>query len=200
MAIPFAVVRFRHFPTWMSWYSIMVYGLCGSRYYRWFGLRATAVENGNAGPKLHWLVWEESVFSALPCDGDLTVKNDTPIWFLGASTQLFLAYCLYFRVILKKWQRKDGFAPIGSSAEEGPALPISICRENGHAMRKWTQISRPAWSVRPYWSPGTAQATFPNGPQSDPTGAQPGPNCAQPGPNRGPTGAQPGPTWNVAWA
>ena len=32
--------------------------------------------------------------------------------------------------IFKKWQRKVCFASIDSSAEEGPALPIAMCREN----------------------------------------------------------------------
>ena len=42
-----------------------IYGSCGSRNYRRIGRRATDMKNGNAGPKLHWLVWEESGFSAL---------------------------------------------------------------------------------------------------------------------------------------
>ena len=41
-------------------YSV-VYGICGSRNYR-----ATDIKNGNAGPKLHWGLWEESSFFALP--------------------------------------------------------------------------------------------------------------------------------------
>ena len=54
---------------------------------------------------------------------------------------------LYF----KKRQRKDCFAPIDSSAEVGPALPIAISRENDDAMRELTEISRPAYSVYTFW-------------------------------------------------
>ena len=37
---------------------------------------------------------------------------------------------------LKKWQRKDRFAPIDSNALVGPALPIAICRGKRDAMLK----------------------------------------------------------------
>ena len=40
-------------------------GLCGSRNYC-IGRRATDVQSGNAGPKLHWLVQEKSGFPARP--------------------------------------------------------------------------------------------------------------------------------------
>ena len=50
-----------------------LYGLCGSRNYRRIGRRTTdvKVKSGNAGPKLHWPVWEESGFSALPSDREI---------------------------------------------------------------------------------------------------------------------------------
>ena len=41
----------------------------------------------------------------------------------------FLAYCLYIRPILQKWQGKVGFAPIDFNAVAGPPLPIAICRK-----------------------------------------------------------------------
>ena len=41
-----------------------LYGVCGSRNYRRFGLRATDVKNGNAGPKLHWLTFSRLLFVA----------------------------------------------------------------------------------------------------------------------------------------
>ena len=50
--------------------------------------------------------WEKSGFSALPCDRDYSVKIDTLLWLFGALTKLFLAYCLYIRVIFKECQRK----------------------------------------------------------------------------------------------
>ena len=48
--------------------AYLVYGSCGSRKYSRIGRHATDVKNGNAGPKLHWLVWQESGFPALPCE------------------------------------------------------------------------------------------------------------------------------------
>ena len=71
-----------------------LYGLCGSRNYRRFGRRATDVKNGNAGPKLHWLVWEKRGFQALLCERYFLTENkghDGDIW---ANIKLFLAYCL----------------------------------------------------------------------------------------------------------
>ena len=55
-----------------------LYGSCGSRNYRRIGRRATDLKNGNAGPKLHWLVWEESGFSALPSDRGISAINVNP--------------------------------------------------------------------------------------------------------------------------
>ena len=71
-----------------------LYGLCGSRNYRRFGRRATDVKNGNAGPKLHWLVWEKRGIPALLCERYFLAENkghDGDIW---AKSKLFLAYCL----------------------------------------------------------------------------------------------------------
>ena len=71
-----------------------LYGLCGSRKYRRFGRRATDVKNGNAGPKLHWLVWEKRGFQALLCERYFLAENkgyDGDIW---AKIKLFVAYCL----------------------------------------------------------------------------------------------------------
>ena len=45
-----------------------VYGVCGSQNYHRFGHRAMDVKTGNAGPKLHRLVWEKSGFPARPCE------------------------------------------------------------------------------------------------------------------------------------
>ena len=56
-----------------------LYGSCGSRNSRRFGSRATDLKNGNAGPKLHWGLWEKIGFSALPCDRGYVPKIDTPI-------------------------------------------------------------------------------------------------------------------------
>ena len=78
-----------------------LYGICGSRNYRRFGRRATDVKTGNAGPKLHWLVWERISFLALPLDTYFLAENkghDGDIW---AEIKLFLAYCLFIRPILK---------------------------------------------------------------------------------------------------
>ena len=122
----------------------LVYGGCGSRNHRRFGRRATDVKNGNAGPKLHWLVWEKSGFLALASKLDFLVENKVHEGNTWAKIKLFLAYCLYFRAVFKEWQRKCRFAPIESNAKVGPALLMSICRENGHAMREFTEISRPA--------------------------------------------------------
>ena len=42
-----------------------LYGRCESRNYCRIGRHATDVKNGNAGPKLHWRLWEKSGFPAL---------------------------------------------------------------------------------------------------------------------------------------
>ena len=47
-----------------------LYGICGSRNYRRVGRRATEGKNGNAGPKLHWRLWEKKGFPAPLCDPD----------------------------------------------------------------------------------------------------------------------------------
>ena len=70
--------------------------------------------------------------------------HDGEIW---PKCKLFLAYCLQIRAIFKKIWQKGRFAPIDSSAEEGPALLFAICRENDDAMHTKTGISRPAYSV-----------------------------------------------------
>ena len=119
-------------------------GGCGSPNCGRIGRRAVGVKNGNAGPKLHWRLWERRGFLALPSDWEFSAKNDYPYGPLGVETQLFLAYCLHFRPIFKERQRKVGFAPIDFNAEVGPALPFAICRENGDAMYKYTGISGPA--------------------------------------------------------
>ena len=106
------------------------------------GRRATDVKNGNAGPKLHWPVWEESGFSPLPSDRDISAKNYYPHGRVEVKTKQFLAYCLYVRPIFKEWQRKYCFAPIDSNAKTGPAFTFAICRENSDAMREMTEISR----------------------------------------------------------
>ena len=72
----------------------LLYGICGSRNYRRFGRRATDVKKGNAGPKLHWLVWEKGGFPALPCERcflEDTKGQNGNIW---AQSKLFLDYCL----------------------------------------------------------------------------------------------------------
>ena len=123
--------------------SLGLYGVCGSRNYRRFGRRATDVKTGN-GPKLHWLVWEESCFPALPCERYFLAENNGHDGNTWAQIKLFVAYCLYIRPIFKEWQRKCCFPPIDSSAVAGPAFPFAICQENGHAMRELPEISRPA--------------------------------------------------------
>ena len=74
------------------------------------------VKTGNAGPKLHWLVWEKSGFPALPCERYFLAENkghDGDIW---AKIKLFPTYCFYIRPIFKELQRKDRFPPIESNA------------------------------------------------------------------------------------
>ena len=48
--------------------TLPVYGICGSRNYRRFGRRATDVKKGNAGPKLHWCLWDKSGLLYLTLD------------------------------------------------------------------------------------------------------------------------------------
>ena len=72
----------------------LLYGICGSRNYRRFGRRATAVKTGNAGPKLHWLVWEKSGFLALPSERYILAENKAHVGDIRAEIKLFLAYCL----------------------------------------------------------------------------------------------------------
>ena len=64
---------------WLEKTFFSIYRVCGSRHSRRFGRRATHVKTGNAGPKLHWSLWGESGFSALPFDWGYAPKNDTPI-------------------------------------------------------------------------------------------------------------------------
>ena len=102
------------------------------------------MKNGNARPKLHWRLSEQMGFLTLRSHREFSAKNDYPYGQLGVGTQLFLAYCMYFRPIFKERQQKVGFAPIDFNAEVGPALLIAICREKGDAMYKYTGISGPA--------------------------------------------------------
>ena len=63
----------------------MQYGICGSRNYRRFGRRAADVKTENAGPRLHWLVWEKSGFLAFPCERYFLAENnghDGDLWDL----------------------------------------------------------------------------------------------------------------------
>ena len=86
-------------------------------------------------------------FPALPCERYFLAENkghDGDIW---AKIKLFLTYCLYIRPIFKERLRKYCFPPIDSNAEAGPALRFAICHENAYAMHKFTEISRPAYSV-----------------------------------------------------
>ena len=71
-----------------------LYGVCGSRKYRRIGRRATDVENGNAGPKLHCRLWEKSGFPALPRERDFLADNKGHDGGGWAERQLLLAYCL----------------------------------------------------------------------------------------------------------
>ena len=105
------------------------------------------MKTGNAGPKLHWNLREKRGFPALPHERYVLAYNRSHDGLVWGSRQLFLAYCLLIGAILKKTQLNFRFAPIDSSNEVGPALPIAIRQENGHAMRELTEISRPAWSV-----------------------------------------------------
>ena len=144
LVLPCAVPNFTGIAVVIAQPAYSVYGVCGSRNTRRFGRRATDVTNGNAGPKLHWLVWEKSGFPALARKLYFLVENkghDGGIWAKG---KLFLAYCLYIRSIFKKLQRKYCFTPIDSSAVVGPALPIAICREKSTAMHRFIEISGPA--------------------------------------------------------
>ena len=77
----------------------VLYGTGGSQDSRRFDHRATDLKNGNAGPKLHWRLWEKSGFSVVLSDWVISPKNDDPHGLLGTETKLFLAYCLYIRPI-----------------------------------------------------------------------------------------------------
>ena len=55
---------------------LYVYGLCGSRNSRRSVRRAKDVKNGNAGPKLHWSLWEKSGFPALTRDPFFLANNN----------------------------------------------------------------------------------------------------------------------------
>ena len=46
--------------------AVFLYGICGLQNPRGSSRRATDVKTGNAGPKLHLSLWEESGFPALP--------------------------------------------------------------------------------------------------------------------------------------
>ena len=70
------------------------YGVCGSRNYRRFGRRATDVKTANAGPKLHWRLWEKSAFPALTLDPYFSANNNEHDGNIWVQTKLFLAYCL----------------------------------------------------------------------------------------------------------
>ena len=102
------------------------------------------MKNGNAGPKLHCHLWQKSSFPALARKWHFLVENKEHDGGVCTKRKLFLAHCLYIRPIFKELQRKVGFGPIESNAKMGPALPFAICRENSHAMRELTEISRPA--------------------------------------------------------
>ena len=71
-----------------------LYGVCGSRNYHRIGRRASDVNNANAGPKLHWGLWEKSGFPALPRERDFLADNKGNDGVFWANRQLFLAYCL----------------------------------------------------------------------------------------------------------
>ena len=58
----------------------LVYGVCGSQNYRRLGRRATDVKTGNAGPKLHWRLWEKSGFPALAHKRYFLVENEGHGW------------------------------------------------------------------------------------------------------------------------
>ena len=63
-------------PESFFFFFLVLYGLCGSGNSRRSVRRATDVKNGNAGPKLHWSLWEKSVFPALTRDPFLLVNNN----------------------------------------------------------------------------------------------------------------------------
>ena len=86
----------------------------------------------------------KSGFPALPRGRYFLADNKGLYVNIWANRKLFLAYCLCIRPILNKLWRKNSFAPIGCNAEAGPALPIAMCRENGDALHRFTEISGPA--------------------------------------------------------
>ena len=75
-------------------YLLVVYGSRGSRNYRRFGRRATDVKNRNAGPKLHWCLWQKGSFPALARKQYFLVENNGPDGVIWDERKLFLAYCL----------------------------------------------------------------------------------------------------------
>ena len=85
-------------------YNTIIYGVCGSQNSCRFGRRATYGKNGNAGPKLHWLVWEKSRFPAFARKLFSLVENKGHDGIIWAKSELFFAYYLYFRAIFKEWQ------------------------------------------------------------------------------------------------
>ena len=62
--------------------------------FRRIGRRATDVKNGNAGPKLHWRLWEKGCFPDLAGERYFSEENEGHGGDIWAKTKLFLAYCL----------------------------------------------------------------------------------------------------------
>ena len=71
-----------------------LYGICGSRNYRRCGRRAADVKNGNAGPKLHWRLWQKCGFPAFGRKWSFIEDNKVHGGSIWAKKKLFLAYCL----------------------------------------------------------------------------------------------------------
>ena len=100
--LPCAVPKFTGISAVIVQPAYSVYGSCGSRKYVRMGHRATDVKNGNAGPKLHWRLWERSGFPALTDEPYFLAENKGHYGEICAKCKLFLDYCLHIRAILKE--------------------------------------------------------------------------------------------------
>ena len=65
-----------------------------SHNFRRIGRRATDVNNRNAGPKLHWRLWEKGRLSALAVEQYFSEENKGHEGDIWAKSKPFPAYCL----------------------------------------------------------------------------------------------------------
>ena len=104
------------------------------------------MKTGNAGPILHWRLWQKNSIPSLLHEQYFLADNKHDGDML-AKRKLCLAYCLYIRPIFKAGQPSYRFDPICSSTEAGPPFAIAICREYRDAIHEGMEISRPVYSI-----------------------------------------------------